>query len=119
MPEASAQMPPAARTRLVKLLGLLGSDQPGERDAAGLAAHRLLQQCRVSWADLLAKPPQHREPLHSTWRDTCAELMKRPGDLRAWEKTFVADLPNFRRISTKQRYVLQEIATRVLGARNG
>jgi hypothetical protein len=112
-----AALPASARTRLVKLLGMLGSAHEGERDAAVLAANRLLQQHKVSWGDLLAKPPMHREPLYSTWRITCSELLKRPGDLRAWEKTFVADLPNFRRISTKQRYVLQEIANRVRGLR--
>jgi len=53
--------------------------------------------------------------LHSTWRTTCAELIKRAGDLRPWERKFVADLPGFPRISTKQRYVLKEIADRVLG----
>jgi len=108
---------PADRERLTKLLGLLGSDHAGERDAAGLAAMRLLRQRGIVWPDLLLPAPTHREPHFGIWRTTCAELAARPGDLRPWERGFVADLPKFPRISTKQRYVLNEIAKRILGAR--
>jgi hypothetical protein len=97
-------LPTIERNRLAKLLALLGSDKAGERDAAGLAAHRMLQQHGLK-----------REPLHSTWRRVCAELAIRPDGLRPWERSFVADLPKFPRLSSKQRYVLQEIAARVLG----
>jgi hypothetical protein len=50
-----------------------------------------------------------------TWRVTCAQLANRPGDMRPWERKFITDLPSFPRISIKQRYVLKEIADRVLG----
>jgi hypothetical protein len=110
-------LPQSDRQRLAKLLGLLGSDQAGERDAAGLAAHRLLQKHGLTWPQLLTPAPVHREPLQSTWRTTCNALMERFDALRSWEKQFVVDLAHFPRISTKQRYVLNEIAQRVLGAR--
>ena len=110
----SAALPITARTRLAKLLGMLGSDHTGERDAAALAAHRLVQQSGLTWRQVVEPPPVKREPLFSTWRATCAELARRPDDLRPWERKFVADLPNFLRISTKQRYILKEIADRVL-----
>lgn len=42
------------RERLVRILGLLGSDQPGERAAAALAAHRMLEAMGTTWSDLLA-----------------------------------------------------------------
>jgi hypothetical protein len=111
-----SSLPTRERNRLAKMLALLGSDHAGERDAAAMAAHRLLQQHQITWPDLLARPPVRREPLHGTWRTTCAELASRPDDLRPWERSFVADLPKFPRLSTKQRYVLQEIAARVLGS---
>ena len=114
-----AAMPADELSRLAKLLGMLGSEHAGERDAAGLAAHRLVQRHKLSWKDLLTKPAEHREPLQSTWRATCADLMERAAELRPWEKKFVADLPKFQRLSTKQRYVLAEIADRILGVRNG
>jgi hypothetical protein len=109
-------LPQADRTKLVKLLALLGSDHAGERDAAGLAAHRLLQKCGLGWDEVLSPRPIERQlPEHSIWRATCARQMENPRALRPWERTFVADLPKFPRISAKQRYVLNEIATRVLG----
>ena len=41
------------RTKLIRILGMLGSDHPGERSAAALAAHRLVQSKRTNWHDLL------------------------------------------------------------------
>ena len=109
-------LPAAQRAKLVKVLALLDSPREGERDAAALAAARLVQAAGLSWAQILAAPPVKREPLFSTWRATCAELARRPGDLRPWERKFIADLPAFPRISTKQRYILGEIADRVPAA---
>jgi hypothetical protein len=48
------------RIRLVRILKLLGSDQPGERASAALAAHRLMQSLDVDWEDLLAERPEAR-----------------------------------------------------------
>jgi hypothetical protein len=115
----STALPPAALERLQKLLSLIGSDIAGERDAAIAAATRLLERHNMRWREVLIVPQApatpRREPLQATWRKTCHRLQERPGYLRPWEKKFVADLPHFSRISTKQRYVLKEIADRVLG----
>lgn len=109
-------LPPKPRANLTKILGLLGSDIAGERDAAVCAASRLLTRHGLRWPDLLElRPLYHREPLMSRWRLTCAKLATQSDRLRPWERRFVGDLPNFHRISTKQRYVLFEIAARVLG----
>jgi hypothetical protein len=70
----------------------------------------------MRWSDVVSQlraEPVKREPM--TWRTVCERLQKRPGDLRPWEVGFVNDLPHFRRLSTKQRYCLFEIARRVLG----
>lgn len=45
------------RNRLVRILNLLGSDQPGERAAAALQAHRLISALGLEWKDLVAPPP--------------------------------------------------------------
>ena len=42
--------------KLARILGLLGSDQPGERAAAGEAAHRLVTRLGLRWEDVLAPP---------------------------------------------------------------
>jgi hypothetical protein len=39
--------------KLSRVLGLLGSDQAGERASAALAAHRLLESTGASWQQLL------------------------------------------------------------------
>ena len=104
------------RTRLVKLLGLLGSDHAGERDAAGLAAIRLLKQHGVTWEDALSpRAVERRLPETGTWRRTVSRILESGRYIRPWERAFLTDLPNFRRLSVKQRYVLTEVAKRVLG----
>jgi hypothetical protein len=103
------------RAKLIKIMAVLSSDKPGERVAAAEAAHRLVTQRGLTWSAVIERAPVKREPGHGTWRRTCAELIQRPHDLRPWERKFVADLPAFPRISTKQRYILKEIADRVLG----
>jgi hypothetical protein len=104
-------------SRLGKICGLFSSDHVGERAEAARRADAIVKAAGLDWHQLLTPARAHREPQHGTWRTTCAELQKRPGGLRTWERAFVADLPKFSRISTKQRYILDEIARRVLGVR--
>lgn len=109
----ASELPPATRSRLTKLLGMLGSDHQGERDNAALAAHKLVKQHGLTW-EAVVMPPRAREPLMGIWRATVAACLERPGSLRPWEAGFLRDLSRFRRLSTKQRYVLEEISGRVL-----
>jgi len=53
-------MPRPDIDKLVRILGLLGSDQSGERASAALAAHRLVETLGTSWAELLNpdRPPK-------------------------------------------------------------
>ncbi len=44
--------------KLARILGLLGSDQPGERAAAAEAAHRMVSRLGLRWEDILAPPPR-------------------------------------------------------------
>jgi hypothetical protein len=113
-------LPAADLQRLSKLLEVVLRDSTpdGERTAATVQAIKMLDRYAMRWSDVVtqlqAAPPK-REPIQSTWRTVCERLQQRPGDLRPWERGFVADLPNFKRISSKQRYCLDEIAKRVLG----
>jgi hypothetical protein len=45
------------RARLAKLLGMLGSNHPGERDNAVVAAHRLIQTRGLTWPEILDPAP--------------------------------------------------------------
>ena len=52
------------RVRLVKVLGMLGSQHDGEVLAAARLAQYMLGQAKMSWADLLnVKPGDEPEPL--------------------------------------------------------
>jgi hypothetical protein len=51
----------AQRTKLAKLLTLLGSDHRGERDAAGQAAHRLVANSGLTWQQVLDVAPSDAE----------------------------------------------------------
>ena len=56
---------PAERQRLIALLGMLGSDRPGERDNAAKLAETFRRRYGVTWAELLnlqAAPEPPRQP---------------------------------------------------------
>lgn len=119
MAPPNTPVPPADRAKIASALALAsaagGAGDP-ERLAALAGAERLLARHGLALPDLLSLAPEpHREPLIGTWRTTCAALLERRGSLRPWEVGFVTDLPNFHRLSSKQRYILNEIANRVLG----
>lgn len=48
------------RLRLAKILGMLGSAHAGERDAAFLAAERILKEAGLTWYDVFDIPPKDR-----------------------------------------------------------
>jgi hypothetical protein len=103
------------RRRLVKILALLGSDQAGERAAAATTAHRIVAAKGLTWAAVISPGPAIKQlPERGTWRATARACLAQQGSLRPWETGFLRDLAQFRRLSVKQRYLLKEIADRVL-----
>jgi len=90
---------------------LLTSDQPGERDAAGLAACRLLQARGLGWADVVVVPAG---PADDTvpWRAVVTQCLASP-HCTPWERSFLENLGRFRRLSEKQHTVLSRIAAKV------
>jgi hypothetical protein len=73
------------RARLIRILGMLGSAYPGERDAAALAASRFLLGRGCTWEDVLqpnaeprasrpepSAPPPPRTNRPENWRDEAA-----------------------------------------------
>jgi hypothetical protein len=112
-------LPEKARQDLGKILGLLDSNFEGERLAAVAAATRLLDRHGMKWCEVLVIPQAPAAPVRSApatnWQRVCAELAKHPGSLRVWERNFVASLPTFSTLSPKQRNILEQLETRVLG----
>ena len=115
--------------RLVKLLGMLGSDQPGERAAAALKADQWVKAHGVSWQALLTppkSPPAVRRPRAAPrkpvqpvrlagWQDVAAELLARPGGLlRTADQAFVQSLllRGYPGLTPKQTEWLRDLAER-------
>jgi hypothetical protein len=117
------QLSSSDRTRLARILGMLGSDHVGERAAAGLAAHRLVQRAGVTWYDVIKPPPHLKEPPISTsgslpWREIVEELLVgQPELLPDWELNFLLTIRRRSHISQKQTCVLDEIVERVVDRR--
>jgi hypothetical protein len=105
--------------RLIGVLEMLSSDYAGERDAAALAATRLVRDAGLRWVDLFQPPAVREQPLRtpppsrSDWRGLCAWCAGQPDQLTAWENDFIAALPRFPRLSAKQAITLYGIAARL------
>ena len=92
------RLPPERRRKLVRILGLLGSDQFGERAAAAALATRLIREAGQDWDSVIvvagqepASPPAYEPPPHQTgWRDAALAVLEAcPSD---WERKFCRDL---------------------------
>ena len=104
---------PEDRTKLIRILGMLGSEFDGERAAAGALASRILKDADLIWADVVsphieihpqdrprrqqAKPQPDIDPIAGRdWRIVCEICRKHPTHINAWENIFCAILPNAR-----------------------
>lgn len=108
-------MSPSELTRLAHILGLLGSDHQGERDAAALAADRLVRGRGLEWSQLLAPKPAAPLPPPASGNveadlrvcRTYARL------LNEWERGFLRGLKPGRALSEKQQRILSGMARKV------
>ena len=111
------------RRRLALVVALFESPHDGERLAALEAAGRLLAAGKVSWRDLIdraAKPTTTAdddedlgEPI-GPHKVVAADLLRRfSGRLTPGERTFLGGLRAFRKLSAKQRGVLDNIRRKV------
>src|SRR3712207_6352845 len=112
--------------RLVKLLGLLSSDQAGERATAGEMAWRFIKQRGLTWDEVLRpKVPavtaqRSNRPSPATpnsWRETvtrCPRLDGETAALTAWERQFLVALTRRRFPPTpKQLGILDQIQLKI------
>ena len=114
-------LPPADRNRLAGILGLLGSNHQGERDAAALAADRFVRSRGIAWPDLLAGDAQKPAATAGgtrptgTVEDDLAVCRRHPGLLTPWERQFLIGLKPGRTLSPKQRVILAGMGRKVRG----
>lgn len=114
------------RTRLARLLGMLGSAYDGEVANAGRLADKLVRNAGLTWPDVIAPalpPPRPRppgdaaaDPLRGDWRAMAAACTRWPLLLNKWEAEFLSGLPRFPRLSIKQHTILIRIVTRLRAA---
>jgi hypothetical protein len=118
---AAASLSPAFADKLVKVLGMLGSDHDGEVAAAGRMAHSMLKAMGLTWGDVIkpAAPKSERPKQQRRWRwptspsDTAALCLQWPEVLTEWETDFCRSMVGRRRISAKQIVVLERLARKV------
>ena len=121
------KLDPRSVERLVKLLGMLGSNHDGERAAAALKANALVREHGLVWSDVIPATPEPRsyQQEHTgrwnnnatenqdwrTMRDYCAQ---RSSLLRSREQEFIDDIEDWRgALTEKQSAWLIAIYTRV------
>jgi hypothetical protein len=118
------KLDPHSAERLVKLLGMLGSNHDGERAAAALKANALVREHGLVWSDVISTPHADRRPNDAraknqddqkvdwrTMRDFCAQ---RSHLLRPREQAFVDHIDSWRgALTEKQSAWLVSIYTRV------
>jgi hypothetical protein len=108
--------------KLVKVLGMLGSDHDGEIAAAGRRANTMVKRAGLTWGDVIAPAApasnaSHRPPRR--WRnpatpsDAAALCLQWPDVLTGWEADFCRSIVGRHRISAKQSAVLARIAAKV------
>jgi hypothetical protein len=120
---AAPHLSPDLAAKLVKILGMLGSDYDGEVAAAGRRANAMVKDAGLMWDDVIAPAvpiPQTPQRPRRRWRtpgtpsDTAALCLQwRDEVLTDWEADFCRSIVGRRQISAKQTEVLDKIARKV------
>lgn len=109
---------PAERTRLVNILGMLGSDHDGERSAAAALASCMMRDKGLTWDALILGSGGRQDGAWpgeagtgSGWRSVLAFCQRHQAALSDWEANFTCDLQDLRTPPTaKQIAKLNQIA---------
>ena len=108
------------RRRLIGALELLRSPAEGERDAAALAALRILDAARLDWASVIPEPEP--DPPHDgdNWRKLAEALLRsHAAAFNPSELDFLRNVTVLPRISQRQFHWLLRLAERVRRATRG
>lgn len=106
----TSPLPRAQWLKLVRILNMLGSDQPGERASAALAAHRLVKAMGADWAGLLSprtltpgERRQPRGPFRDAFHDPQAAARSRINQLTQDVQRLEAEVARLRRLLRDRR----------------
>ena|SRR5690242_8038173 len=107
--------------RLAGILGLLSSDNPGERDAGAHAVARFMRSRDLQWVDIIGTPTPQQLcndnwsvladwPVH--WRRAVHTCLREPGLLSDWHRRFLTTVAAYKhQPSVRQLHVLATITT--------
>ena len=116
-------MTSADRTKLARILGMLGSAHDGERAAAGLLATKLLRTSGTTWEALLGSPNQPdfaRTPTPTGPRaDAMAVCARYRQFATEWEARFLAGIAQRTTLTGRQLAALLRIAAELPGRAAG
>jgi|SRR5689334_2334012 len=102
------------RERLVKLLGLLGSEHGGEVGAAGRHADALIKRAGLTWRDVLISALPQITAVSFGVVDDITFCLQRRHRLNEWEAQFIASLREQHfPPTTRQRNKLNAIVDKV------
>lgn len=106
----TSTLPRAQWLKLVRILGVLGSDQAGERASAALAAHRLVKASGLDWAGLLTprtmsttERRQPRGPFRDAFHDPQAAARSRINQLTQDVQRLETEVTRLRRLLRERR----------------
>lgn len=104
---------PAERTRLVNILGMLGSEHAGERASAALLAARLVRERGLSWSDVVPSSAGSIIPNASRGvAEPISDLglcLRHVEHLTQWEQGFVKSVAGRRSRTIKQTAMLSRL----------
>jgi hypothetical protein len=116
----TALLPADALERLIRLAGMMGSNQLGERAAAAAKATELLQAHKLTWRELLeglrpapALEPPERDWRADPWRSVVRRCLDHPELLSEWERRFCESIAWRAKLSWKQRSRLAKVADKI------
>jgi hypothetical protein len=117
---SGATMKPALVLRLVKVLGMLGSDHDGEVAVAGRQANTMVKRAGLTWGDVIAPtklaPPPRRWHEPRSVPDAVALCLRWPEAITEWEANFLRSIARLDRLSEKQMKVLKRVVGKVEAA---
>ncbi len=108
------RLSPTERTRLVNILGMLGSEHAGERASAAFLAAKLVRDRGLCWADVVPSPAG--SVISNVSRGVAEPIsdlglcLRHVEQLTQWEQEFVRSLASRRNRTIKQTAMLSRIA---------
>ena len=99
--------------KLIRVLGMLGSDHPGERANAAAAADRMIREAGLRWPDIIQPklaPPSRRQREFENLKEALDYTLDFAGELSEWELSFIWSVRRQRTpISPKQSAIVRQI----------